>query len=84
MLKKSRDKKGLSQKAVADRLGYGSSQFISNFERGISSPPLNRMKVLVNLYQMSIEELMAAITLDQESMMAMTIKKVRKTLAGGR
>lgn len=38
-LKECRESKGLTQQAVANRLGYTSPQFISNWERAISRPP---------------------------------------------
>ena len=43
-LKKARSKMGLSQRDVADKLGYTSPQFISNVERGLCSPPLKKLK----------------------------------------
>lgn len=42
-LKKARVQAGLTQKNLADYLGYSSAQFISNFERGISMPPLSKL-----------------------------------------
>ncbi len=50
-LKKSRTQAGLSQKEVASILGYKSSQFISNWERGLSSPPLATLRRLCSLYK---------------------------------
>ena len=35
---------------------YYSPQFVSNFERGLCAPPLNKMKTLVQLYAMNSEE----------------------------
>ena len=37
-----RKKAGLSQLEVSKRLGYGSAQFVSNWERGLASPPIRR------------------------------------------
>ena len=51
LLRSSREKKGLSQRAVADKLGYESSQFISNWERGVSQPPMNTLLKLIELYE---------------------------------
>ena len=45
-LKEKRVQSGLSQKDVAEKLGYSTSQFISNWERGISHPPLNTLRSL--------------------------------------
>lgn len=55
-LKKKRIEAGLSQKEVADKLKYSSSQFISNFERGLCAPPVKAMRVLILLYKMDSAE----------------------------
>lgn len=46
LLKESRVKAGFTQHEIAQKFGYGSAQFISNWERGLSQPP---MEVLVEL-----------------------------------
>lgn len=40
-LKKSREKAKLSQGDLAKLLGYKTTQFVSNMERGVSLPPKN-------------------------------------------
>lgn len=55
-LKSKRQISGLSQKEVSDRLGYSTAQFISNWERGVSSPPMNILKKLAEIYKVSLEE----------------------------
>lgn len=50
-LRKSRMSAGLSQKEVAAALGYKSSQFVSNWERGLSSPPIATLRLLCSLYK---------------------------------
>lgn len=56
-LKDKRESAGLSQKQVADKLGYTTPQFISNWERGVSSPPLKTLKKVGELYHVSADEL---------------------------
>lgn len=51
-----RTKAGLTQRDVSNVLGYSSAQFISNFERGIATPPLKKMKVLLKMYDMPVQE----------------------------
>jgi len=49
-----RDKRidsGYSQMDVAKKLGYTSAQFISNWERGLSSPPIHTLRKLSELYK---------------------------------
>lgn len=56
-LKEKRTRVGMSQSDVSKLLGYSSSQFVSNWERGVSSPPLSIYTKLASLYQVSVEEL---------------------------
>ena len=49
-LKTLRMKAGLSQKDAARVLGYNTPQFISNWERGISEPPIKTIPKLAKLY----------------------------------
>ncbi len=56
-LKKLRLKTGLKQKEVASLLGYSSPQFVSNWERGISSPPVKTLKQLAGIYKTNPEKL---------------------------
>lgn len=55
-LKTARTRAGLSQKEVAVALGYKSSQFVSNWERGISSPPIRTLRRLCSLYKANESE----------------------------
>jgi len=56
-LKEKRTQSGLSQKDVATKLGYSTSQFISNWERGISQPPINTLRTLANMYNVTAEQM---------------------------
>lgn len=60
-LKQSRIKSGKSQADVATYLGYSTPQFISNWERGISHPPINAIRALAQYYNLSEEELFRVI-----------------------
>ncbi len=44
--KRARESAGLSQLALAKRLGYETPQFVSNWERGLSKPPISSMRDL--------------------------------------
>jgi transcriptional regulator with XRE-family HTH domain len=65
-LQARRIKAGLSQGDVATKLGYSSPQFISNFERGLCAPPLNKLKMLVALYDLNGEEVMKLLLREHE------------------
>jgi transcriptional regulator with XRE-family HTH domain len=60
-LKRSRQAAGLSQKEVAAALGYKSSQFVSNWERGLSSPPIATLRKLCSVYKTTEEQTFAII-----------------------
>ncbi len=56
-LKKCREKAGYSQTQVSSKLGYTSPQFISNWERGLSHPPVKSLNKLAKLYKVKGVEL---------------------------
>ena len=60
-LKSKRENASLSQGDVAKKLKYTSPQFISNWERGVSSPPIKTLKLLSELYKVSTDELFKLI-----------------------
>jgi transcriptional regulator with XRE-family HTH domain len=56
---------GLTQADVAQALGLSTGQFISNWERGVSMPPMDYLPKLVKLYKMSKSELVELYTSEQ-------------------
>jgi len=64
-LKYGRSKANLTQMEVSLALEYSSSQFISNFERGISLPPLKKLRTLVSMYRLNPDKLIA-LMIDSE------------------
>ena len=52
-LSKARKGASLSQREVADKMGYSSPQFISNIERGLASVPIEQLGKIVELYSIS-------------------------------
>lgn len=60
-LRQKRLESGLSQLDVARELGYSSPQFVSNWERGLVSPPLETISVLIDLYKISADEVIDRI-----------------------
>lgn len=55
-LKEKRIRAGLSQKEVAEKLGYSTAQFVSNWERGLSAPPVETLKVIAEMYNVDLDE----------------------------
>jgi transcriptional regulator with XRE-family HTH domain len=56
-LKESRLSARVSQMDVAKLLGYSTPQFISNWERGLSAPPMSCLKKIAKLYHIKDETL---------------------------
>jgi transcriptional regulator with XRE-family HTH domain len=76
-LQSARVRSGLSQKEVADALGYKTAQVVSDWERGYRSPPAVVFKKLGKLYDVSAEEFFQVIFDERASMLE---RKLRKTL----
>lgn len=74
-LKDKRIVAGLSQKDVALKLGYSTSQFISNWERGISQPPLATLRKIAELYKVSADEMFNVLLKSTISQLEIDLKK---------
>ena len=59
-LKKARQASGVSQMEVAVKLGYQSSQFVSNWERGRGMPPVQVLQTLAALYRVPEDKMFKA------------------------
>ena len=68
-LKTQRERRGLTQSEVANKLGYGSPQFISNIERGISNVPIKSLRVIIDLYQIPAEEVIDILIQERKQML---------------
>lgn len=73
LMAKARAKSGLTQRAVSKQLGYGSAQFVSNLERGISLMPLRKMSKIIQIYGLNPNAVVSAIMVTKE-------KEIRKGL----
>ena len=74
-LKKLRVVRGLSQTEVAKKLGYSSPQFVSNWERGLASPPVKVIKRLSGLYESDANQLFQMVVRAAESRMRVEFEK---------
>lgn len=55
LIRDYRSLRGMGQLELAEKLGYGTSQFISNVERGICGFPLAKIKKLCKILVISKE-----------------------------
>lgn len=75
LLSRGRKEKALSQKEVAEAMGYTTAQFISNIERGSSVTPLHLLARLIRLYGLNAQQVVAMMMDGHE-------KALRKKLRG--
>jgi transcriptional regulator with XRE-family HTH domain len=63
----ARTQSGLSQLALARELGYTSPQYVSNWERGVCGPPLDKLNDLSRLLRIDSKVVMKMILDDTEA-----------------
>ncbi len=75
-LKNAREKAGLTQQEVAQRLSYTSAQFVSNWERGVSSPPLDSLPKISILLKISPRSLIETLHKYQDELLRLQRKEL--------
>jgi transcriptional regulator with XRE-family HTH domain len=65
-LARKRSLAGLSQNDLAEKLGYNTGQFVSNWERGTSSPPVDKLPMIAKILRIPAEELIDVIISETE------------------
>lgn len=60
--RKKRVESGMTQIELSKRLGYSTSQFVSNWERGVCMPPLSNMASLCDLLSIPKREIVDLLT----------------------
>lgn len=81
LLRKARIAAGLNQREVSDALGYASSRLISKYESGMAAPPLNKLKLFVDLYKIPPTSLVDLIFECQREVVLRSIKTKIKSQA---
>lgn len=83
-LREKRLDSGLSQLDVARVLGYASPQFVSNWERGLVSPPLETIGILIDLYKVPADEVIDRILEETRAYLeeSLTPNRRRKARSG--
>jgi len=74
-----RQKRGLTQGEVASALGYSTAQFVSNWERGQSSPPLDTLPKLAEIYSISARDVVKVFDAYNESRLALKREALRRS-----
>lgn len=75
-LRSKRIAAGLTQADVAGKLGYTSPQFISNWERGLASPPAFILKDLAKIYQIPADDLFQRLLKEVEANLVREYKRL--------
>lgn len=76
-LKAAREHVGLTQAEVAADFGYSSSQFISNIERGLATPPVAVIVEQVKLYKIKHEKFIRVYLESQERMLRRALGRAK-------
>ena len=73
-----RIERGLTQGDVAGHLGYSSSQFVSNWERGLARPPVAAVKKLNKLLDLDVDKLLDLLLFPSGKMLRAAFMKWSK------
>lgn len=81
-LLKARESKGMTQKDLAKKLGIVSAQLISNWERGLCTPPIKKLSKLSSIlsieFDPTFELVMKWKTLKAKNKAMSVVSKSRK------
>ncbi len=75
-LRERRIKAGLTQMDVANTLQYSTAQFISNWERGISMPPLETLPKISSMMKVPAKDLIDVMSRYQEQLLKLNKKQL--------
>ena len=81
-LRTSRQEAGITQKELSSRLGYASSQFVSNWERGLSFPAPNNLSLIADVLGIGVGEIIDALV--EEKTYRLRQRLERNALANSR
>jgi transcriptional regulator with XRE-family HTH domain len=80
-VKAMRLRAALTQDELARKLSYSSAQFVSNWERGISLPPLDILAKLCVVCRTSPDDLVDVLYSYQEEVLKVQKRELRKALS---
>ncbi len=73
VLQLHRKAKSLTQRELAEALGYGSAQFVSDWEREYSRPPVPKIRRLSKLLAMPTDEILRWLIEDEKTLIESSI-----------
>jgi transcriptional regulator with XRE-family HTH domain len=78
LFKKRRREMGLTQKDLADACGFGSCQFVSNWERNLCYPPQECLPVLCKMLEIERDQVITLLLKAREQELREVFKKSAK------
>lgn len=75
--KNLRERAGMTQREVAEELGYTTPQFISNVERGRCRYPVEKLPRIKKLYGLGTEQLVDLILREEKQTILKQLKRTR-------
>lgn len=76
-----REKAGITQQQVSDFFKYDSAQSISNWERGVSPIPKDKLFALLKLFKVPQTELVKFLQVEQEKALKRFLKAAQRERA---
>lgn len=73
LVKTARTKRGLTQAQVAKSLGFGSPQFVSNWERNAATPGRTHFRKLARILEVPTQALISAAVRDYRDELTRTV-----------
>jgi len=70
-----RERAGLTQREVSDSLGYSTSQFISNVERGRCRFPIQKLSKIKKLYRLSTDQMIDLVLAEEKLLLKKVFKR---------
>jgi transcriptional regulator with XRE-family HTH domain len=80
-LKEVRESAGFTQHDIAEKLSYSTAQFVSNWERGISLPPLDVLRVFSKICNVPCSKLIDVVYDYQQEALRLEKKRVLATVS---
>jgi transcriptional regulator with XRE-family HTH domain len=76
-LKQKRKAAGVRQREIAKVFGYTSSQFVSNWERGLCAPPFDALPVLCKMLHISRRQMISMVLEETEADLKVKFNNLR-------
>jgi transcriptional regulator with XRE-family HTH domain len=80
LVRAAREKRNMTQLELSQRLGYGSMQFVSLFERGLSKIPPATLGKLIVLLQLNEKQIVSMLLEEHEAQLMAEIKAGKKAV----